>query len=85
MFDHSQPPHVQQWQQIRNAVPIPANWTAHEDGVPVHAHIEWEHDDVEQITGRATRWTHKLVYVEWIDPRLPTTGAWLAATDVWRY
>ena len=54
------------------------------NSIPVRARVVWEHDGVEWISGRATRWTHNSVYVVFSDPRWQTTGVWLAPEDVTR-
>lgn len=69
-------------QDVLNAVAIPARWTT--GNIDVTVRLVWEKDGEEHIDGHAIRWTSSVVYVEFDDRRIRTTGVWVAAGDVVR-
>lgn len=72
------------WQDVLNAVPIPAGWHTPIASIPVTVRVVWAVDGEERVDGQATRWTDAVVYVEFADQRKATTGCWVAAADVVR-
>jgi hypothetical protein len=74
------------WQRIlnvtfpRNARDIPT----HRDPIPVRVRVVWKRDGEEWIDGEATRWTDRIVFVEFWDRRLATIGTWVKPRDVRR-
>ncbi|WP_106539955.1 hypothetical protein [Haloactinopolyspora alba] len=81
-----QPPHVRELRRVLNWhwPRRPRDFHKHRHGIPVTARIVWEDDGVEWIDATATRWDAGHVYVEFVDRRLATTGAWLKPCDVHR-
>lgn len=53
------------------------------DQIPVSVRLEFSTGE-ETLDGMAKRWWQRHVYVGVDDPRLPTWGAWVDASDVTR-
>lgn len=52
--------------------------------VSVLVRIDFEHDGVEILPGRMTRWTHTHVFVKIDDPRIQLHQVWVKAEDAKR-
>lgn len=81
-YGYTPGPPSARWQNVTNAVAIPSGWT--NGSIDVTVRVVWERDGEEKLNGVATRWTADRVYVELADPRIGTTGIWVAPSDVVR-
>lgn len=81
-----QPEHVLKWQAVVNEhwPPSPIQLKDRDRAIPVRARIVWERDGEQYLDGLAKRWDAEHVYVEIVDVRLRTNGAWLKPSDVYR-
>jgi hypothetical protein len=85
-IDQTPGPPGSRWQRIlnesfpRDARDIPAQ----RDPIPVRVRVVWKRDGEEWVDGEATRWTERVVFVEFRDRRLSTIGVWVRPNDVRR-
>lgn len=70
-------------QRILNARAVPERFTRCEP-VPVRVRLRWADDGVQHLDTTATAWTTPLVLIQVNDPRSPTRGVWVPASDVTR-
>jgi hypothetical protein len=74
------------WQEQRNSA-FPRNARSIPDqprDIDVWVKVVWERDGEMWHQGRATRWTDRVVFVEFGDERLATIGVWVKPYDVRR-
>lgn len=75
-----------QWQEIRNARPVPDASAQRRlaPPVPVTAWVVWERDGLELVDTTATHYAGRDVLIDLQDPRHRIQGVWLAAQDARR-
>lgn len=95
LANHHSAPDPPDWDAIQDV--LNAKWPLrHPDGryhaigipdrppIPAHVRVVFEHDGEVWLTGNATRWHGRCVFVLVYDKRLQVPGVWVDASDVRR-